>query len=325
MSNDDPMWYASRQSKVELKMADVHPTLQALLDEVAQLPMRLIDLPVEIAREIVTERSFVPEESQEAVKEVTVRELEGPHGPLPVRIIVPDAKEPLPVYVHFHGGGWAFGSTEIAAPLSRKIAKRTPCIVVSVDYSLSPEVKYPVAIEECYFATTWAAEHAHEFGGDPSRLAVGGESAGALLAAVVSLMARDRKGPPIALQLLHYPVTTADMEIAAEGNAFLNKEDMLWFWDQYLLADTDATDPHISPLNADLKGMPPAFVGVAEHDLLRPQGEAYIAALDKAGVNAVGRVYEGMIHNFMGFPQEFSEKDQAIDESVEHLRHALYD
>jgi acetyl esterase len=254
--------------------------------------------------------------------------VEGHGGVIPVRVYVPKGSEPLPVFVYYHGGGWVVGDVDTHEPLSTAIANAAGCIVVSVDYRLAPEHKFPAAVDDAYAAARWVAESAGLFGGDPKRLAVGGDSAGGNLAAVVALMARDREVFQPMLQVLIYPVTDHNFHTPsylenAEGY-LLTREDMRWFWGHYLAHDEDGDHPYASPLRAkSLSGVAPALVITAEYDPLRDEGEAYAARLRSAGVPVTLSRYEGMIHAFIRLTHRFDKAREAIGEVAEALRLAF--
>jgi len=210
--------------------------------------------------------------------------------------------------VYFHGGGWVVG--DIAShdgTCKQLLSELGDAVVVSVDYRLAPEHKYPAAAEDCYAAAVWAAGNAAEFGGDGARLAVCGDSAGGNLSAVVSQMARDRGGPSIAAQVLHVPVTDHNFDYPSYSeNAeayLLTRASMEWFWNHYLPDAASGQQAYASPLRAsDLSNLPPALVQTCEFDPLRDEGEAYGAALQAAGGEASVRRYDGNIHDpFMMF------------------------
>lgn len=212
----------------------------------------------------------------------------------------------LPVLVYFHGAGWVFGNAGTHDRLIRELSIGANVAVVFPSYSLSPEAKYPTAIEECFAVVKWVAEHGADHGLDPQRISVGGDSVGGNLAAVITLLAKDRGGPRIVKQLLFYPVTDAAFETEsyhqfAEGY-FLRRDAMKWFWDQYMGNPDDRTNIMASPLRAtteQLKGLPPALVITAEADVLRDEGEAYANKLREAGVRVTAVRFQGMIHDFV--------------------------
>ncbi len=256
------------------------------------------------------------------------RRIPGPAGEIPVRVYTPAAMGPLPVLVYFHGGGWVVGGIATHDATCRELANGARAVVVSVDYRLAPEHKFPAAADDCYGATRWTAAHAAELGADATRLAVGGDSAGGNLAAVVAQMARDRGGPPIVFQLLIYPATDAACDTPsyrdnAEGY-LLTTADMRWFWNHYLSGSPDAENPYASPLRAtNLAGLPPALVITAEFDPLRDEGERYAQRLEEAGVPARLSRYAGMIHGFFGMGHLMDKAKAAVQEACENLRRAF--
>jgi acetyl esterase len=251
------------------------------------------------------------------VAKVEDRVIPGPAGDLPVRIYTPDAPAPRPVIAFFHGGGFVICSVETHDGLARRLANALGAVVVSVEYRLAPEARWPAAAEDCYAATQWVHEHAADLDADPARLIVAGDSAGGNLAAVVSLMAREQGGPSITSQVLVYPVIDAACDAPsytenAEGY-FLTAPGMHWFWAHYLGPDGDGAHQNASPIRAgDLSGLPPTVVITAEYDPLRDEGEAYAEALQAAGVPVVARRYDGMIHGFVSMPMLFPEADDAV-------------
>jgi acetyl esterase len=203
------------------------------------------------------------------------------------------------------------------------------CLVVSADYRLAPEHRFPAAVEDAWAATRWAVEHARGLDADPERVAVGGDSSGGNLAAVVALMARDRGGPPLRHQLLIYPITNHGWDtVSYRENAdgpLLTRSMMRTFWSWYLGDDSEAAEPYASPLRAEsLAGLPPAFVLTAEYDPLRDEGEAYAARLAEAGVPVVQRRYPGMIHGFFAMGDELEAARQAFGDATRELRDALH-
>jgi acetyl esterase len=244
-------------------------------------------------------------------------ELPGPAGPIPMRFYVPssavsgglttpeggqssDRRPPLLVY--FHGGGWVIGDLDTHDGLCRFLAANAGVLVLSVDYRLAPEHPFPAAVEDAFAAFVWAAEQAVGLGADPHRVAVGGDSAGGNLAAVVSILTRDAGGPDPAMQLLIYPVT--DTEDSASRRLFakgflLTKADMDWFEGHYLPSAGAAEDPRVSVLRTDdLSGLPPAYVATAGFDPLRDEGEAYAERMRAAGVRVALRRHPGLVHSF---------------------------
>lgn len=231
----------------------------------------------------------------------------GPAGRTSIRIYRPKAAEgALPVVIYTHGGGWVLGGKDTHDRLVRELAAGAGAVVVFVDYERSPEARFPTAIEQSYAVMTYVAANAVEFGADPARLAIAGDSVGGNMTAVIALLAKERKGPKIAAQLLLYPVTDATMSTSsyvqfAEG-PWLTKKAMAWYWDQYLPDVAKRADVHASPVNAStdqLRGLPQALLIVDENDVLRDEGEAYGRKLAAAGVPVVSTRYNGTIHDFM--------------------------
>ena len=262
------------------------------------------------------------------VAKVEQRTIPGPGSEIPVRIYTPAGPGPFPILAWFHGGGWVIGDLDSADPTARHLAVGAGCVVVSVDYRLAPETKFPGAADDCYAATQWAVQHAAQLNGDPGRIAVGGDSAGGNLAAAVTLMARDRGGPSLAFQLLVYPVThcsymTNSYQSFAEGY-MLTRASMQWYWDHYLKDVADANNPYAAPLLAsDLSGLPPALVLTAECDPLCDEGAAYAQRLKEAGVHTTYSCYDGMIHGFFGMPAVLDKGKLAIAEASAALQQAL--
>ena len=273
--------------------------------------------------------SRVKPETPEPVARVEDLGIPGPAGEIPVRLYSPGPDEQLPTVVYFHGGGWVLGDLDSHDPLCRALAKRAGAAVVSVDYRLAPEHKYPAAAEDAYTAVLWLNQHAAEWGADPTRIAVCGDSAGGNLSAVVSQMARDRGGPELRAQVLIYPVTNCDFEVESyrangDGSMGLSEDGMRWFWRCYTRSPAEAAEPYASPLRADtLIGLPPALVITAEYDALRDEGEAYAARLDRSGVSTELVRYDGVIHGFVGQLATFPEGRQAVDRIAAFLREAF--
>jgi acetyl esterase len=260
----------------------------------------------------------------EAVEKVEDRLLPG--GPR-VRIYTPAGPGPKPALVYFHGGGWVLGSPETIDGPCRRLANASGCVIISVDYRLAPEHHFPIPLDDCYAATSYVAGHAASFGIDARRIAVGGDSAGGNLAAAVTLIARDRRGPALAFQLLVYPVTdhafdTPSYRAFGDGHG-LTTAAMRWFWGQYLARSEDGEKPLASPLRADLAGLPPAFVMTAEFDPLRDEGESYAARLRAAGVQVEVKRYDGQLHGFFQMGGVMKRGKQAIDDAGAALRAAL--
>jgi len=234
----------------------------------------------------------------------------------------------LPCLIYYHGGGWVLGDIIGTDTICRAVANRTGCKIVSVEYRLAPEHKFPAPLDDCYAALEWVAASGGSIRVDTGRLAVGGDSAGGNLAAAVALRARDEGGPALRMQLLIYPVTNHDFDTASyqeNGAGYLLTQDMMkWFWDHYLNSADEGKHAVVSPLRADnLRGLPRAFVLTAEFDPLRDEGEAYAERLREAGVEVAHKRYEGQIHAFWQMPGVFPAALKAADDSAAELKAAF--
>jgi acetyl esterase len=304
------------------------PQMKNLLDAMAKAELAPFHtLTPAAAREQMASR--VAQVVPEPVASVEDRAIPGPAGAVPVRIYTPTGAGPFGALVYFHGGGWVLGDIQMTDQPCRMIANASGCIVVSVDYRLAPEHKFPAAPDDCYAVTRWLSDNAPSANVDRARIAVGGTSAGGTLAAVVALMARDRGGPNVAYQLLVYPATTSELtsksqrEFADDGY-ILSRADMEWFWGHYLASEADRTNPYACPAYAKtLRGLPPAMVITAEFDPLRDEGEAYAARLREDGASVVLKRYDGVTHGFFGMPSLLDKSKVAIAEASAALRNAI--
>lgn len=238
-----------------------------------------------------------------ALRAIVNRTIPGPASEIPVRVYTPDADGPLPLLLFYHGGGWVVGDLDSHDSMCRFYSHEAGCVVVSVDYRMGPEHRFPAAIEDAQAALGWARENAAMLGIDANWIAVGGDSAGGNIAAALCLLARDDGGPAIRLQLLIYPATdftaTSGSRVAHGEGKFLTTEAMAWFESRYLNGPQDRTDPRASPLlAASHAGLPQAFVQTAEYDPLCDEGKAYADKLAAAGVATDYTCYPGMIHGF---------------------------
>jgi acetyl esterase len=306
----------------------VDPQVQAYLDQIAALMPPLSTMAPEVIRQAIAMQLEATAEEKEPVAKVEDRTIPGLAGEIPVRIYTPEGSGPFPVLVFFHGGGWVICNLDTHDGSCRNLAKGAGCVVVSVDYRLAPEHKFPAAVEDCYAATKWVAEHAAEINGDPGRIAIGGDSAGGNLTAVVAQLARDQGGPRLVFQLMIYPATqfgaqTTSMKENSEGY-FLTKADMDWFEGHYLNSKEDRLNPLASPMLAkDLSGLPPALIITAEYDPLRDEGEQYGQKLREAGVLVTISRYDGMIHGFFGMTGIIDKAHDAVAEASQALRKAF--
>ena len=289
---------------------DVHPEIQAFLRKVTEAALPAVQgLTPEAAREqyAVAMRSRLEVFPAPAVATVEDRSIPGPAGAMRIRVYrVADDAAPQPVLVWYHGGGHVIGSLDTHDTMARNLCREAGCTVVSVDYRMAPEDPFPAAVDDCAAALRWIAEHGGGIGADPERIAVGGDSAGGNLTAVVALIARDEGGPPLRHQLLVYPVTDyrcrgPSYERYARGYGMLEAESMLWYRRHYLGGPEGAGDWRASPLlAADHSGLAPALVITAECDVLRDEGVAYAERLAAAGTPCEHVPFAGMIHGFFG-------------------------
>jgi acetyl esterase/lipase len=309
----------------------LEPAAQEFAEATANPPY-LFDLGPEKGRDTVDEvQSGEIDKPAVEIEDTTVPG--GPSGRVSVRIVrPPGAAGTLPVIVYIHGAGWVFGNAHTHDRLIRELAVGTGAAVVFPNYSLSPEARYPVAIEESYAVLEWVAEHGTEQGLDPSRIAVAGDSVGGNMTAALTLMAKHRSGPPIMTQVLFYPVTDASFDTPsyhqfAEGY-FLRRDAMQWFWNQYTTDQAQRNEITASPLRASLEqltGLPKALVITGEADVLRDEGEAYARKLRQAGVDVTATRYEGIIHDFvmLNALRSTNAAEDAITQAINHLTDAL--
>ena len=310
----------------------LEPATQKFVDAAAEGPP-LYDLSPAAARDVLARAQSSRVKKPSASVKDTVFPV-GPTGSVRVRIVRPaGSKTDLPVVMHFHGGGWILGDKDTHDRLTREIAVGANAGVVFVDYDRSPEAQYPVAIEQAYAATKYVAEHGAELGLDGSRLALFGDSVGGNMAAAVTLLAKQRGGPHIKLQVLCYPVTdcrfdTDSYKDFADG-PWLTRRGMEWFWDAYLPDAASRTAITASPNRAtadELRGLPEALVMVDENDVLRDEGEAYARKLSNAGVRVASVRINGTIHDFMllNAIADTPAVRAAIREATDALRSALH-
>jgi acetyl esterase len=311
---------------------DIDPILKAILDAV---PLEFtIDDGVAVARDRL--RALMP--PPEMLPDMRIEELVVGYGDLtdiPVRIYWPpvETHEGLPVVVFFHGGGFCLGDLDTHESVARAHAVGAEAIVVSVDYRLAPEHPFPAAVDDAWAALRWVGAHAADLGGDPSRIAVAGDSAGGNLAAVMALRARDAGGPPLVFQLLWYPVAVGDLSapsFAENADAPLLNGDVIAAFLAWYVPGLDFSDPKtlptdLAPANADsLVGLPPAFIGTAGHDPLRDDGGKYAEMLSAAGVPVERSFEPTMVHGYVSLALAVPAAAEAADRGLVALRAALH-
>ncbi len=274
--------------------------------------------------DIIKTIELEPEEMAEVINQTI------PHSPrdIPIRIYKPSRDPALPLLLYFHGGGFVTGSLDSHDIVCRRLAKQVNCIVISVDYRLAPQHPFPAATDDAFRALQWAHESATALGADPENLAVAGDSAGGNLAAVVSLMARDLKGPRICYQVLIYPVL--DFTAASESfkkfrqTFFIPEEQLLWYVKRYVPPGVDLKLPYLSPIFAeDLSNLPPALVITAEYDPLVDEGKQFAELLSQAEIPVQYQHYQGVIHGFFQMPKLTQKATEAMELVVGELRNAF--
>ncbi len=305
----------------------VDPQIQMLLNLRAQLPP-LHTLSVADARKQMAARD-IPGLRKPEIGTIVNRDMQGPGGSLPLRIYTPKGQGPFPLMVFFHGSGFVVCDLDTHDGMCRNLSHGANCVVVSVDYRLAPEHKFPAAPDDCLAATRWVAQNASALNGDGGKIMVAGDSAGGNLAAVTALRVRDEGGPKLIGQMLIYPVTdyfqpgTPSMTENADGYG-LTRDGMIWFWNHYVRSPGDGVHPHAAPLRAaTLAGLPSALVMTAEYDPLRDEGEYYAEALRKAGVPVSMKRWPGMNHGFFFFPGIVDTSTRATDEACTWARSAF--
>jgi acetyl esterase len=309
----------------------LHTQARALLDLIQQRGIPPTHtLSAQDARAFYRERRAVLQPEPQAVAEVQELQATGPHGPIPLRLYkpLPARAEALPVLVYYHGGGWVIGDLDTHDTLCRELANRAGCAVVAVDYRMAPEHRFPAAVDDAIAATHWVHGQAASLGLDASRLAVGGDSAGGNLAAVVALAARDSGDLPIVFQLLIYPATdqrrgAASHTTNAQGY-LLTKETMDYFHDHYIVDLAHDLDWRASPLlHADLSKLPPALVLTAGFDPLRDEGMDYAVRLTESGNRAAYVCFERQIHGFITMGKVLDEANTAVSMCAAELQRAF--
>ncbi|WP_201289259.1 alpha/beta hydrolase [Halovenus carboxidivorans] len=306
-----------------------HPEIAGLLEQMGAEPMPAFSsLSPNGARAFAREMFPDPEEPTQVGD---IMELRITDNDIPIRVYIPEGQGPYPTLVYFHGGGWVIGDLDTHDETCRVLSSEADCMVVSVDYRLAPEHKFPTPLEDCYAAFEWVSENAETMQVDTENLFVGGDSAGGNLAAAVALRARDTGGPSIARQVLIYPVTdhsydTPSYDENGEGG-MISEDDMRWFWNHYLRDEIDGKHPYASPLQAQsLDDLPPATVATCGLDPLRDEGAAYAERLRDAGVSVEHHNYEDCIHGIAQMvvePMDLTRARELLDDTVTDLRRTI--
>ncbi|MDA4130824.1 MAG: alpha/beta hydrolase [Thaumarchaeota archaeon] len=307
----------------------VHPKAQEMLEKNDALGYQEVSLldPVK-AREMDRRTTLPFLTTSEPVEKIENHKIREGSNEVPIRIYWPKEngekadQELYPVVVYFHGGGWVVGSLDLFEEICSAISNKSEAIVISVDYRLAPEHKFPNALDDCFAATKWAAANAKFIGGDEDSIIVAGDSAGGNLAAAVCLMAKEKGEPDIAMQVLIYPVTDLlrDLSKYSKDKYGPSKESMDWFIELYVRTSSDLKNALASPQNGDLNGLPPAVVITAEYDPLREQDLDYAKKLEQSGVKTKLLDYQGMVHGFVQLPGFFADGMDAIEKIGSEIR-----
>lgn len=308
-------------------MANLDPRAKVYLDRINQLPP-LHKLEPQAVRDLFAQIPPVEVKLAPLAKVEDKRIPVGAEGEITIRIYTPEGQGPFPLFIYYHGGGWVIGDLETVDASCRMLAYQTGRIVVSVDYRLAPEHKFPVPVADSYAALKWVSENASSMNGSASDLVIGGDSAGGNLAAVLSLLARDQNGPAIKAQVLIYPVTDMRFDSSSymefqEGFG-LNRDLMIWFSNHYINHEYDKSNPYVAPLSAsDLSNLPPAIVITAECDVLRDEGMAYAERLKNAGVKVESICEKGLVHGYFANMAIFPERIKATISRITEFLHKI--
>jgi acetyl esterase len=302
----------------------VNPQAQEILDAraTAGVPPTWEQTPAQVRAGVEPMVQMIgPGPEVASVRDISIP---GQAGAIPARVYSP-TDDPPGTVVYYHGGGWVLGSVDDWDAVTRALAVASGCRLVSVDYRLAPEHRFPAAVDDAYDALAWVGSAL----ADGGPLVVAGDSAGGNLAAVAALRARDAGGPALALQVLVYPVTDHDVDrpsyCSYDGREFIvNRGDMVWFWDQYAPDPAARSNPYASPLRAtDLTGLPPAYIVTAEHDPLRDEGFAFADRLRAARVPVEHRHYGSQIHGFFTLVNVLDDADKSVAEAGSAIRAAV--
>lgn len=308
----------------------LHPQMKAVLEKQAEVvpnARKVYELsPDDARRQYLRGRRYWNADAPE-IGEVIEASVDGPAGPVPVRIYLPGDARPLPALVYVHGGGWLVGSIDSHDKIMRLLALRSGVAVVGVDYRLAPEHKFPTALDECRAVIAHLHARGADWGIDPARLALGGDSAGANLSMAIALALRDTKPDLLALLVLVYGVfglgDSTSRRMFGERRDCLSNRDMEYYYDCYVRTPQDRHDTRVDVLAADLRGLPPAFISAAAMDLLLDDSIAMQARMDEAGVPNRLKIYDGVLHGFLHYSRMLDAANEAIDDAAGAIRDAF--
>jgi acetyl esterase len=308
-------------------LAKLSPESKLYLEMFSQLPVLQTMVPQAVRELFALNSSFVEVELAPLAKVEDRLIPVGGDAEINVRIYTPEGNGPFPLFVYYHGGGWVIGDIEASDASCRMLANRTGRIVVSVDYRLAPEYKFPVPVEDSYAALRWVSGNASKINGDASNLVVGGDSAGGNLSTVVSLIAKEQNGPAITAQVLIYPCTDLSCDtkshVEFQEGFGLDRDLMIWFANHYINNEEEKRNKYVSPLLADVSNLPSALVITAENDILHDEGIAYAEHLKKAGVHVETICELGLVHgyftNMVIFPEQIKKSISKIGEFLNKI------
>jgi acetyl esterase len=308
----------------------LHPQMIAVLEKQAEIipgARKVHELTAHDARwQYAAGRRFWNADAPE-VSEIIEASVAGPAGNIPVRVYLPGNHRPLPALVYIHGGGWVVGNLDSHDKIMRLLALRSDAAVVGIDYRLAPEHKFPTAIDECHAVLMHLRDHGADWGIDPRRLAVGGDSAGANLSVAVALLLRDTQPELLALLVLVYGVfglrDSSSRRLFGERRDALSNRDMEYYYDCYVRGPEDRHDHRVDVLAADLRGLPPAFISAAAMDLLLDDSIVMKARMDDAGVSSRLEIYDGVLHGFLHYSRVLDAANEAIGDAAEAIREAF--
>ncbi|UUX49551.1 alpha/beta hydrolase fold domain-containing protein [Nisaea acidiphila] len=312
---------------IDPQMAKAMERMVEIAEEGKFEPLPLDPDPVEARVRMEAERAWWNQKLPE-MAEIREEVFEGPNGPVPVRLLYPDVPRPAPVLVYFHGGGWVVGSLETHHRAMRYLALKSGCAVAAVDYRLAPEHKFPAPLEDCVASIDHVHANGAAWGLDPSKLAVGGDSAGANLALGAALSLRDRGDSPIRSLTLFYGCFDRDFEdeshtLFGDGSFGLSTDSMRWYWNHYLSDETDAANPYACPMKADLSGLPPTQLYPAGLDPLRDDSARMKELMEAAGVPVEYKLYPGVCHAFINLTRMVDQAHELIDDATAAIRRNL--